>query len=269
MRRIVERLISPLCIALLGLASTASQGKPHLSFNQVVGIAAEAAQSSYPQDPFRWEAPQFDDITKVWLVSFWIPGQDNYQKRFDVFVFDATGHSEVNCAGLRFAGAPFDKKNLPAEVQPFVDDGQRVRDLNCADLNGDGRSDFALLTEGHDVLTGRTLKILLRGQNGALTAVVNTSNVVQSPAEDGMTGMPRLLARRNRIEVINHSGGMHGSSDLDLYFEYSVPDNTWLLTRAERTIDGEHAGDETDYTQLPKDFGHVTLADFDLKKFDH
>ena len=272
MRRILQRPIFPLWFVFICLESVVSQGKPHLSSDQVLNIATKAARDTYPQDALRPEHPIFNLITKVWRVPFAVPPVvDDHQKRFIVYVYDATGHAEVTCPGLRFVADAFDKKELPAEVQPFVDEGQRVRELDCADLNGDGLPDFALVTEGQDQdpLTGRMLKILLRGPNGALTSVVTTSKVVQSPGEDGLTGMPTLFVRRNRIEVVNHSAGMHGFGDLDLYFEYSIPDGTWLLTRVENVIYGEHAEDENEYTRLPQDFGHVTLAQFDLKKFPH
>lgn len=107
------------------------------------------------------------------------------------------------------AGAAIDKAALPGEVQPFVPVDEEATDLDCADLNGDGRDDYLLITRDKK-LSRRTTHILLRTADGKLSTALSNPNVIQTPAYDGINGSYTTIARRDRIEVINISAGSWG-----------------------------------------------------------
>jgi uncharacterized protein len=244
----------------------------------IVQNLADAASQQALYDMAQYEAwgtPRFDDVTRVWTVEFHgrpssprHPSKANFQSRFYAFVYDDTSRTQVTCPGLYGVGAAIPSKDLPAEVRDFVAMGDSAMDLYCANLSGNGRKDYLLVTQNQKD-TRRTLQILLRGPDGELRSVVRNPNVVQPPFDDGMGGYA-IIARRNRFEVMNTSAGSGGGDTYVFYFQYSPHERIWFLTRAEKVLTGyAHSSDDDPYTELPKDFGRITIEDFDLQRFNY
>jgi len=242
-----------------------------LSKNQVFALAkAAVASAAYQVDNFNISGVFFDPVTRVWRIEFSgkkIVGL--HTSTFSVFVYDSTAHTEVNCLGMaaigQGQGADFPAAELPAEVQPFVPEGQQAKWLYCADVNGDGESDYVLVTEAGI----RTFQILLRAPDGDLRSDVRNDDAVQGLADDEFTGAPALLVRKNKFVIINNSAGHFGTGESHIfYFEYSPETKTWILTRADKDLQGGgQPDDDRPFHQTPKDFGRVTIADFTYEKF--
>lgn len=219
----VTRFTSQLCLAMLLTGYAVSVvAAANLSREKVQALATAAARSaSYDLNTFViFGVAQLDPVTKVWRVDFVDNARVAYMNRFRVFVFDATSHTEVTCVGMMTVGAVVENTSLPVEVQPFITTDERPTDLECADLKGDGRPGYVLVTQNSSQ-TKRTLQILLRESDGRLKSAVQNVNVVQPPFEDGINGSHSVIARRNKISVINTSAGSGGGDDHVFYFEYS------------------------------------------------
>lgn len=248
--------------------------RPRLSSKDVQKLAdAAASMASYDMTQFMpFRMPNFDPVTRVWSIEYsgrvptlGRPTKGNPLSRFRVFVYDATSHTEVTCLGLSGEGGWIPIDEVPTAVRPFVAGNESVMDLYCADLNGDGRPDYLLVTQDQEQ-TRRTLQILLSGPDDKLTSVVQNEHVVQPPFAGSFT----IIARRNRFEVQNTSAGSGGGDTYLFYFEYSPREQTWLLTRVQKDLFGyAHSEDDNPYTRLPRDFGRVTIADFNLRAFDY
>jgi len=268
-------------LGLVGLTSVGLAAKAHLSQKDVLAIAESAAKQAgysvaqsativaWPSiNEFNWQGPLYDPTTQVWRVKFSKQGGPNHVDTFNVFVFDTTSHTEITCPGMEAIVSVMETNELPPDVRSFVPEGEQPEWLECADLNGDGVSDYVLVTEESSHLVRRTLQVLLRQSNGELKSVASNSHLVQIPAADGINGMPRVFVRKNRIVVVNSSAGSGGGDVLKFYFEYSPSESTWLLTRAEKSLVGyAHSDDDQAYVQRPGDFGHLTIADVQSKQF--
>lgn len=254
---------------------SAAAAPAHLSPATVQNLAEVASKkASYDMAQYvAWGPPRFDDVNRVWTVEYHgrpssrgQPSRANFRSRFFAFVYDETSQTQVSCLGLYGVGAPIPLKDLPAEVRRFVAIKGFAMDLYCANLNGNGRNDYLLVTQ-NEKDTQRTLQILLRGPNNELRSIVKNPGVVQPPFDDGMGGYV-IIARRNGFELMNTSAGSGGSDTHVFYFQYSTRDKTWLLTRVEKVLTGyAHSNDDSPYTELPSDFGRVTVAEFDLQRF--
>jgi hypothetical protein len=134
--------------------------------------------------------------------------------------------------------------------------------LECADINGDGLPDYLLVTQDQ-ALTKRTLQILLRRPTGEIFSALTNSQIAQPPFEDGvMGGGVQILARRNKFQVEDISGGSGGGERFVYYFEYSKSEKTWLLTRGEKRGWGTGAEGYRDKTWLPGTFGRIAIDEF-------
>jgi hypothetical protein len=269
--RLLRGLSRSFLINVIMMSAVSAAGAvAKLSENQVLALAkAAVAGAGYHVDDFNgWTF--FDPVTRVWRVEFSgkkIVGA--HTSTFSVFVYDSTAHTEVNCLGMaaigQGQGADFSAAELPAEVQPFVPEGQQAKWLYCADVNGDGTSDYVLVTEAGI----RTFQILLRGSDGHLRSDVRTDDAVQGLGDDGFTGAPTLFVRKNKFVIINNSAGHFGTGESHVfYFEYSPEIKTWILTRADKDLQGGGQSDnDRPFHQTPKDFGRVTVGDFNYEKF--
>jgi hypothetical protein len=168
------------------------------------------------------------------------------------------------CAKLDKPGAT--ARDLPAEVRPFVldKDKENVRWLYCADLNGDGRADYLLVTE----LLTRYFQILIRQPDGTLESVIRSENVFN--ANIGGGDMDRLSVRKMGFAVTNDEANTPGSSGRATVFrfQYSPKEKTWILSHASRSDWGQATGAPDDsFEKTPKDFGHVTINTFDYRDY--
>jgi hypothetical protein len=171
--------------------------------------------------------------------------------------------------------AKFDKpgataKDLPDEVQPFVLDKvkEEVLWLYCADLNGDGRPDYLLVT----ALATRYFQILIRQPDGKLQSVIRSENVLHPSPNGPGADMDGLSVQKMGFTVTNSDVyGAGGTGRVTVFrFRYSPKDKTWVLSRVSRGDWGPPTGAPDDsFEKTARDFGHVTISAFDYRDFDH
>ena len=171
-----------------------------------------------------------------------------------------------------------DELKVPAEVQPFAAAGTKAIAVEAADLNGDGRGDFVLVLEkanpskdADDLPIGqRPLLILLRGDDGRLSAAKRNERVVMCSRCGGVFGDPfeGVVAGRNTFTVMFY-GGSNWRWAYSYKFDYSRRDKTWQLVRAEET--SYHTSDpekmKTRVLTPPRDYGKIDIADFDPENY--
>jgi uncharacterized protein YecT (DUF1311 family) len=256
---------------ILGLCSSATHpGSPQrLSAQGVQRLAVAAAKDAhFKGNKFSPFPAKFDSVTRVWTVNFRSTSPSS-PDTFNVFVYDATSHTEVTCLGMSWGGAPLAMTEIPEEVRPFVPPGESAIDVLCANLNGTGRPGYLLVTRKEDWDTGSTLQVLLRQPDGKLSSVVRNANVLQ-PGDQAFIGRSEVIARTNRIKVVHSLLGSGGGDVWTIYFQWSPPDATWLLSRVDKQLVGPgHAEDDIAYVQRPSDFGRITLARFNLDRFEY
>lgn len=270
MNRAAMRLSAiPGVLSLLILCPQAhSAPVPRLSTKTVEQLAVTAAKDAhFDVAKFRHDPPKFDSVTRVWIVTF-TRALLSSPDTFNAFVYDATSRTEVNCLGMSNFGPPLKIAELPEEIRAFVPSGESATDVVCADLSGTGTAGYLLVTRKRNGDSARTLQVLIRKPDGKLSPVIRNANAIQGTAQDFMGGY-EVVARTDRIEVINRQLGSGGGDIWTLYFQWSPPDTTWLLSRVDKTLVGPgHAEDDIAYVQRPHDFGRITIAQFDFAKFE-
>jgi hypothetical protein len=171
--------------------------------------------------------------------------------------------------------APIPAKQVPSEIQAFVESGTHAIAIERADLNGDGREDVLLVLQANtarDDGTGfeqrqRPLLILTRDANGALRLRKRNDKIVMCPECGGIMGDPlQTVTAKAKSFRIEHYGGSGWRWSVNYQFNYSRRDDTWQLVRVEET--SFHASDpetmEKDLVRMPpKDYGKIDIADFD------
>lgn len=122
---------------------------------------------------------------------------------------------------------------IPAEVRSFVPVGSDPIALETADLNGNGRQDYVLVTEERapqeegESAGNRTLCILLRGQDGRLTLAKSNAHAIYTADMGGMMGDPFVGVNvSTRSFEIEHSGGSAWRWSMTYRFNYSKRNNT-------------------------------------------
>jgi hypothetical protein len=168
--------------------------------------------------------------------------------------------------------------NIPTEVQEFIETDAAPIALEKADLNGDGRTDFLVVTERARIAgeespgDQRLLFILLRGTDGKLKPGDRSEMVVYCKSCGGVMGDPfaGVEVRRGSF-IVNNYGGSNLRWSESYQFDYSRRDKTWQLVRAvSETFNALEPKKMKTKILTSKNFGKINLADFDparLEKF--
>jgi hypothetical protein len=178
------------------------------------------------------------------------------------------------CAAPLIAAAQGSGVTIPAEVEPFVEQGTKAIALERGDLNGDGRGDLILVLEKENPakdendfpVNQRPLILLLRGTDGKLTAAKRNERVVMCSQCGGVFGDPfeGVVAGRNTFSVM-HYGGSNWRWAYTYKFNYSRIDKTWQLVRVQRQE--FHTSNpnkvKTEIHTPPRHFGKIDVTDFD------
>ena len=164
---------------------------------------------------------------------------------------------------------------IPDEVKVFVEQGTTAIALETADLNGDGKKDFILVTEkskpqptDDDTDDSRSLIILTRDRAGKLTLAARNEKVVYCRSCGGSFGDPfdGVEVKRGQFTVYNYGGSWQRWGD-QYQFNYSRRDRTWQLVWVQK-INYDSHDPETMKTKIftPKKFGKIGIADFNPDK---
>lgn len=184
------------------------------------------------------------------------------------------------CFSVIVTNAQTEAIKIPAEVQPFIENGSKAIALESADLNRDNLKDYILVLERENPTqkdeydypkNQRPLLILTRDKNTKLSEAKRNENIVMCSECGGMMGDPFMgVTVGKNTFTVNHYGGSAWRWGLSYKFNYSRIDKTWQLVRFER--EDFHAADQTKTMKrkikLPKDFGKVDIAAFDPAMFE-
>ncbi len=101
----------------------------------------------------------------------------------------------------------------PGEVKQFIRSDIKLFAISSADLNGDSRPDYILVTEQKSVEgegNSRELVIVLRERDGSLRVVKRNSKIVMCSTCGGGWGDPftgEIDAATNTFTIQNYGGG--------------------------------------------------------------
>lgn len=182
------------------------------------------------------------------------------------------------CSGLMIVGATSALAGveapgaIPEELSPFVPAQSHVVTYKAADLNGDGLSDYVLISESDQATSKgqRTLHLILRQSDKTLKVVKENKKIVLCATCGGAVGDPlELLTVKSRLLMVRHQGGDDTRWVNNVAFNYSSGDNTWLVARIDAAT--WNANDPNKITRArftpPKDFGKIDIADFDPENY--
>lgn len=193
------------------------------------------------------------------------------------FMKKITGLLFLLCFASLFVQAQ-EAVQVPADVQPFVEQNTKPIALESADLNGDGTKDFILVLEDQkpkkseeDFEEGfRSLLILVRGADGKLSLAKRNNDIVYCRTCGGVFGDPF-----DSVEVglktftVHLYGGSSWRWSYGYKFNYSRIDKTWQLVRVEESTFHTSEPDKakTKIYTPPKDFGKIDIADFEPENY--
>lgn len=163
---------------------------------------------------------------------------------------------------------------IPAEVREFIEIDATPIALKKADLNGDGRTDFLVITERARIAgeqspgDERLLFILLRSADGKLNITGRNEQVVYCRSCGGVMGDPFAgVEVRRRSFTVNNYGGSAWRWSESYQFNYSTRDKTWQLVRAvSESFNALEPNRVKTKIRTPRNFGKVDISDFDLEK---
>jgi hypothetical protein len=252
---------------LSGVACQARASNTRLASAQVSSLGNTAASNAgYDVKKFYGTTPFFDPILRIWSVRYtqWDEKHvSTLPATFTVVVYDKSSRTEVSCLGISGIDyrAAIDESTTPPEIKPFVPAGTFAVQIDCVDLNGDGRPDYLVVVHAE---TQSELMILVRQPDGKLSLQGANTHVAWGEALGGANGSYAVRARRSGFTVDNWSGsgGLGGGDRYD--FQYSRKLKTWILVRTVTTM---QTGQPEDATAKPtirtvKDFGLVKFDDF-------
>lgn len=172
-----------------------------------------------------------------------------------------------------------DELKIPAEVNPFIEEGTKAIALESADLNGDKLKDYVLVLEKLNPekdeydrpVNQRPLIILIRDNQDKLSAVKRSEKTVMCSECGGMMGDAfEGVDVGEKTFTVNHYGGSRIRWAERYKFNYSRIDNTWQLVEVKKITYDSTEDDKKFKTDIltPKKFGKIDIADFDPEKLE-
>jgi hypothetical protein len=259
-----------ICIAVVflsGVTGPVHASNSHLLSAQVSSLADTAASNAgYDVKTFYGGPPFFDPISRIWSVRYMQWDEKHVSTlpaTFTVIVFDKSSRTEVSCLGISGIDyrAAIDERTTPPEIKRFVPTGKFAVQVDCVDLNGDGRPDYLVVVHAE---TQSELMILVRQPDGTLSLQGANTDVAWGEALGGVNGGYTVRARRNGFTVDNWSGAGGLGEGFRYDFIYSPEQKTWVLSRIVKTV---QTGQPEDAIAKPsirtrKDFGLINFGDF-------
>jgi hypothetical protein len=165
---------------------------------------------------------------------------------------------------------------LPSELQSFVEPGTRPIEVERADLNGDGRSDFILVLEklptaDESVFLERILLIIVRQPGGSLKVAGRGDSAIRDDQCGGQFGdCFEGVSAKDRAFTISEFGGSGGFQWSHVStFRFSSRDRTWQLVRVEdQSFSPSNPSKVKRNVYVPpRDFGKIDISEYDPEGF--
>ncbi len=138
--------------------------------------------------------------------------------------------AHASCRKLALYGMTFKAKDVLseyAEFIPFIPPGQKLIDLRCGSIKGDGTETFFLVTRP-DIDIG-TLTLLSWQRNGTLNVEASNKTVIQSTMAGSGGGYQGIDIKRSKFTINNSSGGTAGGASVAFTFKFSKSAKSWIL----------------------------------------
>lgn len=166
-------------------------------------------------------------------------------------------------------------KVLPAELKPFVTDGQEMLDFAAADMNGDGLKDYILILKpaGEDTMTfdnphwdaPRILWMILRQPGGKLKAELSNSELVLCRQCGGAMGDPYMGLTVHPGEfTVDFYGGSSWKWGQTITFKYDKLKKNWFI---QKDINTSSHPTETDYVETQAVIERSEIGNVSLKEY--
>jgi len=121
---------------------------------------------------------------------------------------------------------------VPAELTPFVPPGATAVEWHRADLNLDGRPDYLLVIEHH--CDERTLRLVVRQTDGALTLAAESDHLITCRSCGGMYGgYAGAILGRGSFTIQQETGSAAAGLGEKVTFVWSKKSKTWFVSAAE------------------------------------
>jgi hypothetical protein len=164
---------------------------------------------------------------------------------------------------------------IPSAVRPFVAARTCALAVASADLDRDGRADYALVVQRQDTVPEegyrRALLVIIAADSGRFRLAARSDRVILCSRCGGVWGDPydTLLVERGSLTV-HHFGGAGWRWRTEYRFDYSRRDRAWQLVKA--TEVGFHSGDPEGTLEMhvyrpPRDYGKIDLRQFDPQDY--
>ncbi|WP_231118164.1 hypothetical protein [Lysobacter silvisoli] len=157
------------------------------------------------------------------------------------------------------------------DLSRFIPAGSKRLALQRTDLDGDGREDALLIVDppsAADAKLGegapRSVLVLIRDADGRLQAARRSDKLVPCARCGGIAGDPfgYLRVHPGGFTVLLEGGSRERWSD-EFVFDYSAPQQDWLLAKAVRSVVDTETGQDKRIELRVDDFGEVRFEAFD------
>jgi hypothetical protein len=175
--------------------------------------------------------------------------------------------ARVSCEHLRrydlSSVSEFAPKQL-AEFGPFIPDGQRLVDLQCGNIKGDGSTTYLLVTRSEYEIG--TLSLVTRQSDGSLKLEASNKTVIQSAMGAGIAGGYDGITLKSRAFTIKNSFGGGGiGAKYGCTFKYSRASNKWILDSA---VEEDYDEADTPHTHASMQTAGGVLEKITFDEFD-
>jgi hypothetical protein len=164
---------------------------------------------------------------------------------------------------------------LPSELQSFVEPGTRPIEVERADLNGDGLSDFILVLEKlptaeESIELERIPLIIVRRPGGSLKVAGRGDSAIRDDQCGGQFGdCFQGVSAKDRAFTISEFGGSGWRWSRVSTFRFSSRDHTWQLVRVEEqsfSVSNPSRVTRNVYVP-PRNFGKIDISEYDPNGF--
>jgi hypothetical protein len=167
------------------------------------------------------------------------------------------------------ATSSFAQTNIPSSVKSQIPAGWTIKDVVTGQLNNDTKEDLILVLENKKIEdVPRKIMIFLGEDNGyQLSGTSDTAVFCEKCG--GIYGDPYngIQVEKKKVTINNYGGSAWRWSD-DFTFAYSRIDKQWQLVMVEKSSYHNSNPDKEKRTiKLPKNFGKISLENFDPEKF--
>ena len=158
-----------------------------------------------------------------------------------------------------FATSSFAQTNVPSSIKSQIPAGWTVKDAVTGQINNDTKEDLILVLENKKVEDVPRKIMIFLGEDSGYQLSGTSDTAVFCEKCGGIYGDPYngIQVEKKKVIINNYTT-----------FAYSRIDKQWQLIKVEKLSYHNSDPDKQKITiKLPKDFGKISLENFDPEKF--